>query len=342
MNYIKGRGADGNPQNRYDPLFVDFDHIDAPRTQFFIDHSRSIVARNDSPDVGFTYSLNPYRGCEHGCVYCYARPTHEQLGFSAGLDFETKIMVKKDAPALLEKTFRSPSWQPQVVALSGNTDCYQPTERRWKLTRSCLRVFLKYRNPVSITTKNALIVRDLDILTELAREHLVHVNLSLTTLDNRLCRILEPRTSSPQRRLEAIARLSGAGVPVGVMVAPVIPGINDREIAGILSEAAAAGAQNAGYILLRLPHGVKELFVNWLRQHFPDRANKVVHHIQSMRNGQLYECEFGARKRGHGPAAEMIQRLFELSCRRLGLHQTLPPLNTDAFLRHPEQAQLEL
>lgn len=341
MAMIKGRGTDHNPPNRYESIFVEYDDIEAPRTQFFTDHSKTILAKNNSPDVGFDYSLNPYRGCEHGCIYCYARPTHEQLGFSAGLDFESKIMIKRDAPVLLEKIFRSRAWRPQVVALSGNTDCYQPVERRLQLTRACLRVFLQYRNPVSIITKNALVLRDIDLLSDLANHQLVHVHISITTLDHHLCRILEPRTSSPRRRLEAIARLAQAGVPVGVMVAPVIPGLNDRDIPAILREAARAGAENAGYILLRLPYGLKDLFVQWLRKQVPQKADKVIHQIQSMREGELYQCEFGTRKRGRGPTAQMIQRLFELSCSRHGLKLRPAPLRTDLFRHAPEQIQLD-
>ena len=339
---LKGRGASYNPPNRYESLALEteVDSIgEKPATRFFIDRSKAILARNDSPDVSFTYSLNPYRGCEHGCIYCYARPTHEQLGFSAGLEFETRIMIKREAPKLLEKVFQSRHWQPQPVGLSGNTDCYQPVEAELGLTRACLEVFLRYRNPVTIITKNALVLRDLDLLRELARLNLVCVALSITTLNNRLSRIMEPRTSAPQKRLEAIKRLSQEGIPTGVMVAPVIPALNESEIPAILQNSATSGARWASYILLRLPHGVKELFVHWLETHFPERKAKIVHALESMRQGKLYCSEFGERQRGSGPRARMIQQLFTMWQKRLGLDRHVE-LTTERFTSCPQQGDL--
>jgi DNA repair photolyase len=343
---IKGRGTPLNPPNRFEPIEIEIDpdwleqaEARPIATQYFIDQSRTILAKNDSPDIGFTYSLNPYRGCEHGCIYCYARPSHEYFGLSSGLDFETKIMVKLDAPQLLEKTFRHPNWEPQVIAFSGNTDCYQLAERRLQITRRCLEVFLRYRNPLGMITKNALIVRDLDLLRQLAEHHLVAVSISVTTLDNKLARKMEPRTSAPEKRLEAIAQLASAGIPTGVNVAPVIPGLTDHEIPAILEAAAARGATRAGFILLRLPYAVKDLFVTWLRQHFPDRAEKVVHAIQDTRSGHLNDPRFGSRFSGEGERAETIARMFEVACRKHGFNRQRVPLTTELF-RRSEQAEL--
>lgn len=345
---IKGRGASHNPANRFEPIYLEpvVDELAPavepalPATTMMRDAARAALARNDSPDIPFEFSLNPYRGCEHGCIYCYARPTHEYLGFSAGLDFETKIVVKHDAPLLLEKQFQSPNWQPQTIALSGNTDCYQPAEKKLELTRRCLLVCLKYRNPVSIITKNALVLRDLDILRELASFDLVGVNLSLTTLDHGLARIMEPRTSTPQRRLEALARLSTAGIPTGINIAPIIPALNEPEIERLIQAGVEAGAQGASYILLRLPHGVKELFQRWLQEHFPDRAARILNAIRSMRDGELYRSEFFSRMRGTGARAELIHRRFKLACKKFGIDRRRPPLATHHFLRKPEQLSL--
>src|SRR3989442_1368528 len=273
-----GRGADANPKNRFEALeYVpepDGDCDDEPRplrTQFFRDGSQSIISYNNSPDVGFAASVNPYRGCEHGCAYCYARPTHEYLGFSAGLDFESKIMVKEDAPELLRRELASPKWKPQVIAMSGVTDCYQPVERKLKLTRRCLEVLAEFRNPVGIVTKNHLVTRDVDVLAELARHKAAAVFVSVTTLDPDLRKVMEPRTSPPASRLSAIETLTKAGIPVGVMVAPVIPGLTDHEIPAIIAAAAKAGAQFAGRVIVRLPYAVAPLFESWLARHFPDR-----------------------------------------------------------------------
>ncbi|RPH30032.1 PA0069 family radical SAM protein, partial [bacterium] len=280
METIKGRGASFNPPNRfeqlqYQPLEVELDYENERppfRTQFYDDTSRSILAKNDSPDISFTYSINPYRGCEHGCVYCYARPSHEYLGFSAGLDFESKIMVKRNAPSLLEEALRRKSWIPQTVTISGNTDCYQPAERLFRLTRGCLEVFLRFRNPAGIITKNALILRDMDLLQEMARLNIVHVLISMITLDPDLVRKMEPRTATPAARLNAIHELAQHGIPVGLNLAPVIPGLTDQEIPALLKAAADNGATAAAFSPVRLPGAVEPLFIEWISRTFPDRA----------------------------------------------------------------------
>jgi DNA repair photolyase len=336
---IRGRGAADNPANRFDRLHyepgpdLDPDDRPAPATQFLRDQTRSIITTNDSPDVGFTASLNPYRGCEHGCAYCYARPTHEYLGFSAGLDFETRIVVKEDAPALLRKELSSSKWNPKVLGLSGVTDPYQPIERRLGLTRRCLEVLAEVRNPVAVVTKNRLVTRDADLLGDLAGHGAAAVFLSITTLDGGLARVLEPRASRPAARLAALAELCRAGVPAGVLVAPVIPGINDHEIPAVLAAAAEAGARHAGYVLLRLPHGVADLFAAWLERHFPDRKDKVLGRIRDLRGGRLNDSRFGRRMRGQGVLAEQIKALFALGRRRAGITGRGPELSTAAFRR---------
>jgi len=346
----KGRGATFNPPNRFEPLEIEFDpewldeeEYAGPTTQYFIDTSRSILAKNDSPDIPFTYSLNPYRGCEHGCIYCYARPTHEYLGFSAGVDFESKIMVKPDAPGLLAKTFRSANWQPQVISLSGNTDCYQPVERHLKLTRRCLEVFLRHRNPVGMITKSALVVRDVDVLQQLAALDLVVVTISITTLDNELARKMEPRAASPAKRFEAIEKLAAARIPVGVNVAPVIPGLTDHQMPAIIQAAVEAGAQHAEYILLRLPHSVKDLFRAWVEQHYPERLNKIFNAITDTRGGRFNDPRFGSRMSGEGERAEAIARLHRLACEKYGLNKAnLPKLSIAHFRRRVDDGQMEL
>jgi DNA repair photolyase len=337
----RGRGTAANPKHRFTALsyVCDPNEADAdgpsPQTQFFHDTTRSIITPNTSPDIGFDYSINPYRGCEHGCIYCYARPTHEYLGFSAGLDFETRILVKTDAPQLLRKALASPRWQPQVIAMSGVTDAYQPIERQLRLTRGCLEVLAEFRNPVSIITKNQLVTRDVDVLGELAHDQAVSVMLSITTLDDRLRRLMEPRTSHPEHRLKAIQTLSEAGIPVGVMAAPIIPGLNDHEIPAIIKAAVQAGAQRAGYTHLRLPYGVAPLFEQWLETHVPTKKEKVLNRVRAMRGGQLNESRFGKRMRGEGIFAEQIASLFKLACRQAGLANAAPALSTDAFRRPP-------
>ena len=319
---IKGRGTSQNPGNRFEPIHFCPDEGTGPEktpTRFFLDPSRSILSYNDSPDVGFDVSLNPYRGCEHGCIYCYARPTHEYLGFSAGLDFETRILVKEDAPVLLREELMSPRWQPQPIALSGNTDPYQPIERELGLTRSCLEVLNDFRNPVIIVTKNHLVTRDIDLLKKLATWRAVIVNVSVTTLDASLQRVMEPRASTPARKIRAVSELISNGIPVRVLVAPVIPGLTDHEIPAILEQAARAGALDASYILLRLPHGVKELFASWLQRHFPERARRVLKRVREVRSGKLNDPRFATRMRGEGVCAEQIQGLFRATRERLGL-----------------------
>jgi DNA repair photolyase len=343
----RGRGAPANPPNRFEALQYTRDpewndpEDPALATQFFKDTSRSIIAYNDSPDVGFDASINPYRGCEHGCIYCYARPTHEYLGFSLGLDFESKILVKEDAPELLRHELSSPRWKPQVLAISGVTDPYQPIERRLQLTRRCLQVLVEFGNPVVIITKNHLVTRDLDLLQELAQREAVRVFLSITTLDASLGRVMEPRTSHPTRRLAAIEALSRAGVPTGVLAAPVIPGLTDHELPSIIAAASEAGARSAGYVVLRLPYGLGPLFEQWLAQHFPDRQAKVLHRIRAMRGGKLNDPRFSARMRGEGIFAAQIEALFALACRKAGIDGRGPPLSTAAF-RVPSASQLPL
>jgi len=344
---IRGRGASQNPANRFEPIayvpdpeVADFNEA-IPKTQVFKDSSRTVIAFNESPDVGFDASINPYRGCEHGCIYCYARPTHEYLGLSAGLDFETKILVKPNAPALLRAELSSRKWKPQTIAISGVTDPYQPLERTLRLTRSCLEVLAEFRNPVVIVTKNFLVTRDTDILTDLAQREAAAVCLSITTLDEDLTGSLEPRTSRPERRLAAIAALSKAGIPVGVMVAPVIPGLNDHEIPKILRAAHEAGATFAGYIVLRLPHGVSELFEDWLSRHRPDRKNRILNRIRAMRGGKMYDSQFKSRMRGEGVFAEQVARLFSVACAKTGIVGRSPRLSIASFRRAGE-AQLTL
>lgn len=336
---LRGRGAADNPANRFETLHYErdpdtvADQDSVPVTHFLKDTSRTIIAYNDSPDVGFSASINPYRGCEHGCVYCYARPTHEYLGFSAGLDFETKILVKEDAPTLLRHELSARKYVPQVLALCGVTDAYQPVERHLKLTRRCLEVLAEFRNPVGIVTKSKLVTRDLDLLTELASHNAAAVFVSITTLDADVQRVLEPRAPHPSARLEAVELLARAGVPVGVFLAPIIPGLTDHEIPALLAAGAAAGARSAGHVMLRLPYAVATLFEQWLDQHFPERKEKVLGRIRALRGGQLNDGRFGKRMRGEGVMADQIKALFQLCCRRSGLDGPFPELSTAAFRR---------
>jgi DNA repair photolyase len=350
---MKGRGASFNPKNRFETLAIEkapegfAEYFEDPEegrnilTKFYVDHTRSILAKNDSPDLGFTYSLNPYRGCEHGCIYCYARPTHEYLGFSAGLDFETKIMVKPDAATLLDEQFNRPSWQPQIVMMSGDTDCYQPIEKKLQITRRCLEVFLGHRNPVSVVTKNALIQRDVDTLGKLAALNLVVVTISITSLNHDLIRKMEPRTSIPTKRLETINALAKEGIPVGVNVCPIIPGLNDAEIPSILEESSRCGARYAAYTIVRLPNSVKDLFVDWLERELPDRAPTILNRIRDVRNGKLTCADFGKRLNGEGQLAEAIDQLFRASCQRFRLNETTLSLSSSKF-RRTSPAQPEL
>ncbi|MEY2540028.1 MAG: hypothetical protein QOG67_3768 [Verrucomicrobiota bacterium] len=350
---IHGRGASWSPANRFEKLHVDLgdadlvqiDPTDAeerprPATQFFRDGTKTIIARNNSPDVGFETSVNPYRGCEHGCIYCFARPTHEYLGLSAGLDFESKIMVKTDAPKLLEEELSSPKWEPQVLMMSGVTDPYQPIERKLRITRGCLEVLANFRNPVAIITKNRLVTRDVDLLGELASYQASAVNVSVTSLDPDLQRVLEPRTSSPQARLEAVSMLRSAGIPVGVMVAPIIPGLTDHEVPKILEACAKAGAQFAGYTIVRLPWAIAPLFEHWLDEHFPQKKEKVLQRIRDIRGGaKLNDARWSSRIKGEGIYAEQIKSMFEVGCRRAGMNER-PKLSTASFRRMREQLKL--
>ena len=342
---MKGRGASWNPQNRFEKLEYVRDEEaplddEAPGTVYLRDPTRTIIATNDSPDVGFEASINPYRGCEHGCIYCFARPSHEYLGMSAGLDFETKILVKEDAPALLREELNAKKWEPKLLVMSGVTDPYQPIERRLGLTRGCLEVLADFRNPVGILTKNHLVTRDADVLGELAQYKAARVFLSITTLDASLQRILEPRASTPELRLDAVARLADAGIPVGVMVAPVIPAITDHEMPAILAAAKKAGAQWAGFVMLRLPWAVGPLFVQWLDEHFPDRKDKVLNRIRDLRNGKLYDAQWGVRARGTGIYADQTEALFDVACRKVGLNVSREELSTASFRRRTPQATL--
>ena len=340
---IKGRGAAIQPANPYLPVHVeeDLEHVEGdadylaqlgrPPTQYLPDLSQSIVAENDSPDIGFRYSVNPYRGCSHGCSYCYARPGHEYLGMSAGLDFETKIMVKFRAAELLREFLAKPSWQPQTISFSGVTDCYQPAEREFRITRACLEVAVECRQPIGVITKNALVARDIDLLSQLAEHRAVCVYLSVTTLDTALARNMEPRTSSPEARLRTIRELSQAGIPTGVSVAPIIPGLNDSEIPAILAAAREAGATRAGYVMLKLSSTVRPVFLDWLERNYPDRSARVQSLIRSVRGGKLNDANFGTRQTGTGNLADLVNDTFRLWYTKLGYDNDRAPLNADAF-----------
>ena len=349
------RGATVNPTSRFSALEIEPDPEffqgafteDAgvqPATRFWDDHSQTIITKNTSPDIPFTHSLNVYRGCEHGCAYCYARPTHEYLGFSAGVDFERHIVVKREAPELLRRALTRPSWKPQVLAMSGVTDCYQPAERHLRLTRACLEVLLEFRNPVEMITKNALVLRDLDLLQGLAQYGCVQVHISISSLDPELVRRMEPRASQPARKLKAIARLVEAGIPVMALLAPIIPGLNDHEIPAILQAVGEAGVQAAGCIPLRLPGAVSDVFQAWLHEHFPDRAGKVLNKIRSLRGGQLNDSRFHSRFQGEGEQAAIIEHLFKVGVKKAGIPQVWKPFNMEAFRRPapsgPEQLEL--
>ena len=336
---IPSRGASSNPANRFEKIRLEPDNDwnpeedPLPRTQFLRDRTSTIITYNDSPDVGFEASINPYRGCEHGCIYCYARPFHEYLGFSSGLEFETKIMVKENAPKLLREELSSRKWVPKVIGISGVTDCYQPVERKLKLTRGCLEVLAEFRNPVAIVTKNNLVTRDIDVLSRLAAFNAVVVFISLTTLDSELRKVMEPRTSPPVARLASIRALSEAGIPVGVLHAPIIPGLTDHEIPSLVAAAVEAGARYASYVVLRLPHAVAPLFEQWLTQHLPQKKEKVLNRIRAMRDGQLNQPQFGVRMRGNGIYAQQIEALFDVAVRKAGIAGNSPNLSSAAFRR---------
>jgi len=341
---LKGRGARSNASSRYDNEervrfddgWTNEDETPPPlKTEIIRDSTRTIIARNDSPDISFDRSINPYRGCEHGCIYCFARPTHAYLGLSPGLDFESKLLVKPDAAKLLEAELRKPSYRPQVIAMGTNTDPYQPIERDWRITRSVLQVLSHFKHPVGIVTKSAAIMRDIDILGPMAAEGLAKVALSVTTLDKKLARSMEPRAATPAKRLETMRALADAGIPVGVMTAPIIPALNDDEMESILAAAVEAGATQAGYTLLRLPLEIKDLFREWLEAHAPDRAKHVMSLIRSMRGGKDYDATWGKRMTGSGPYAGMIAQRFAIAMRRLGLNQNRVPLDTTKFRLPP-------
>jgi DNA repair photolyase len=339
----RGRGAASNPDNRFLTVLheKDFEQLqfddeflksqERPNTQYFHDTSQSIISENNSPDIPFRYSLNPYRGCLHGCSYCYARPTHEYLGLSAGLDFETRIFVKPAAPSLFRDWLTRPAWKCEAIMLSGVTDCYQPVERKLQVTRQCLQVALEARQPVSVITKNALISRDTDVLGPLAELQLCRVAISLSSLDQSLTKLVEPACSAPASRLQAIRTLTAAGIPVHLMVAPVIPGLNDSEIPAVLNAAAEAGARSASFIIVRLPLTVEPVFLEWLNRHFPDAASRVLNRIRATRDGQLNQSQFHQRMRGSGIYAEQIAKLFQIHRKRCQLDQQLPPSRTDLF-----------
>jgi len=350
----QGRGAVRDLPNRFEKLAMDLDPdvvqhdpdmegeaLPNPKTIFLDDQSESIISRNESPDIGFSAGINPYRGCEHGCAYCYARPYHEYLGFSAGLEFETKIVVKRRAAELLRRELSKPKYVPEVLAMSGVTDCYQPAERHFRITRACLEVLAEFRHPVGIITKNFLITRDIDVLKELAAYDAVHATISITTLNADLAAKMEPRASRPAHRLRAVEMLAKAGVPVGVNVAPIIPGLNDREIPAVLEAAKSAGAGDVGYTILRLPHGVKDVFAEWLKLNFPEKLERILGGVRAVRGGKLNVSEFGARMRGEGIFAEQIHQMFHVFRERLGFGARTRELRTEHF-RRPGERQMML
>lgn len=340
-----GRGTPERPPNRFETLRYAMDEEaepdPLPRTELIPDKSQKIITRNNSPDLGFDYSINPYRGCEHGCIYCYARPTHEMLGMNCGIDFESKIMVKYDAPVLLRRELSRTGWKGGRITMSTATDCYQPLERQLQITRGCLAVMSEFRQAVTIVTKNYLVTRDIDLLAALATYQAVVVCVSITTLRPELSAIMEPRTSAPKRRLEAISMLRAAGIPVGVLMAPTIPGLNDIEIASIISAAAEAGAAFAQMTPIRLPHQVKDLFQTWLHEHMPERAGKILHRIADIRGGKLNESEFFTRFKGRGVFADQMTQLFKAACRKASIESRVPHPMEKHFLP-PRGIQLEL
>ncbi|MGR9134610.1 PA0069 family radical SAM protein [Rhizobium leguminosarum] len=336
----RGRGAGLNPTGRFEALqretvddgWQTWEELPPFKTEVQVEKPRTAITRNESPDIPFDRSINPYRGCEHGCIYCFARPTHAYMGLSAGLDFETKLFAKPDAAKLLERELAKPGYKVRVIAIGTNTDPYQPIEKEWRIMRGILEVLNKANHPVSIVTKSAMILRDLDILQEMAAKYLVRVGISVTTLDRKLARTMEPRAATPPRRLETIRTLAEAGVQTAVMAAPLIPALNDHELERILESAKAAGAAEASYVILRLPLEVSPLFRDWLLQHYPDRYRHVMSLVRSMRGGKDYDAEFGKRMKGAGPYAWQIARRFEMAARRFGLTRRSVPLRDDLFV----------
>jgi len=337
--YFKGRGAQVNPHNKFlkdayvkefDEGIDDWEEVDR-KTSFVFENSKTIVNKVDSPDVGMTYSLNPYQGCEHGCTYCYARNSHQYWGYSAGIEFERKIIVKKDAPALFKKFLERRGWDATTISLSGNTDCYQPAERKFKLTRQLLEIALAYKQPIGMITKNSLILRDKDILQEMAKQNLCMVYVSINSLNEDLRQVMEPRTTTAKQRLKIVEQLSAAGIPMGVMVAPLVPGLSDHEIPAILKAIANAGAVKAGYTVVRLNGAIGQIFEDWLRKNFPDRFDKVWHMIQSCHGGNVNDSRFGERMRGDGNISKMIRDNFKLHCRLNGINQKEIILNHSLF-----------
>jgi DNA repair photolyase len=346
----RGRGAGINPTGRfeaetrhvYDDGWETIEDLPPFKTEVQIEKPRTIITRNDSPDISFDRSINPYRGCEHGCVYCFARPTHTYMGLSAGLDFEAKLFAKPDAAKMLDKELSKPGYTAKTIAIGTNTDPYQPVEKKWRIMRDILQVLEAHQHPVGIVTKSALVMRDRDILARMAEKGLAKVALSITTLDGKLARTMEPRASTPTRRLQALRSLSDAGIPVSVMVAPVIPGLNDHEVERILDSAHAMGALEAGYVLLRLPLEVSPIFKDWLLRNYPDRYRHVLSLVRSMRGGKDYDAEWGKRMRGEGPYAWQIGRRFEIAAKRLGINVNKRRLRTDLFAATPGSEQLSL
>lgn len=353
----RGRGTSFNPPNRFEKrsLHVLGEYLDQVAverhdlpdgrqvtTEVFRDTARTVINRVDSPDVDFDWTVNPYRGCEHGCVYCYARPTHEALSLSCGLDFETKILAKVDAPQLLRRELAAPGWRGDPIVMSGVTDCYQPIESRLLITRGYLEMMAEARQSVTLVTKSRLVLRDLDVLSEMAKRGTAAVAISVTTLDNALASKMEPRAASPRDRLWTIQRLASARIPVTAMVAPVIPAVNDREVPAILKAVANAGASTAAYVLLRLPYQIKDLFEQWLNRHMPERRARVQRLMRQTRGGKLYDATWGTRMTGQGPYAEQIRQLFRVYADRYGLNRRLPPLNIGAFRRPAHSTQLTL
>ncbi|MCC6575693.1 MAG: PA0069 family radical SAM protein [Planctomycetes bacterium] len=336
---IQGRGALDNPAGRFEKIALQWEAHEladeegklSAKTTLYRDTTRTIISRNDSEDIPFECSINPYRGCEHGCIYCYARPYHEYLGLSAGLDFESKIFVKENAPDLLRHELSAKSWQPQTIVMSGVTDCYQPIERKLEITRRCLAVMAEFRNPAAIITKNALVTRDIDILGELAKHNCIAVNVSITTLDEDLRRTMEPRTSTAEKRLEAVAKLNAAGIPCGVMTAPIIPGLTDHEVMPLVEAAGKAGAKWVGYTVMRLPHGLKDLFTQWVETHFPGRKNKILNRVREIRGGELNDPRFGSRMKGEGIFADYIAKVHRMAREKAGIPTIRMPLSTEHF-----------